>query len=99
MTAAGIKREMQRMGLTPKHKGFFYISERLTELMEKGGKENVKVSRQAERCMRYAINYAWNTENGGIHGLFPNRKTPPNPTEFICAMFWRMDAEVPKKNK
>lgn len=91
MTSAEIKREMQLMGLTPRHKGFFYISGLLTELMGRDGGAGMKLPRTEERCMRYAINYAWDINEGCIHDLFPDRGMPPTPTEFIYAMLWRMD--------
>lgn len=99
-----INRELFYLGLSPRHKGFHYLSAALSGLcggMEMG--EAVRAARrgtnedqkQFERCMRYAINYAWDVSNCGIRSLFPGYTAPPTPTEFMFAMQWELDDRQP----
>ena len=103
MKESALKRELFLMGLSPKHKGFHYISAAMQNMIEGGalcdpcgaGRDCIKVAdtdkRQAECCMRYAINYAWDVNNGRIHLLFPDSKFPPTPVEFLNAFLWSID--------
>lgn len=96
MKASRVQREIFMMGLSPRHKGFHYISEaicaggtappgeRCAGIPDEG-------TENAERCMRYAIRYAWDVGGGEIRKLFPNSEYPPSPVEFIHAMLWKLD--------
>lgn len=98
-----IKKEMLKMGLSPKHKGFYMLYRVLSELEDAGegdwGEEYREIlsgfsggQALAERCMRYAINYAWDVSCGSIRSYFPNLKTAPAPLEFVLALSWEMEA-------
>lgn len=88
------------MGLSPRHKGFHYIS-RALYLARDGSADGAadalrticgaSPSRRAERCMRYAIRYAWDVNCGSIREAFPGLDLPPSPVEFVSALLWRME--------
>lgn len=102
MDSVWINREIQLMGLSPKHQGFFLIS-KLVASMEGVPDEKLletystvcagfeKGRRMSDRCMCYAINYAWEIEKGHIHDLFPDRGTEPTPKEFAIAVHWELE--------
>ena len=101
-----VKREICGMGLSPRHKGFYYLSRAIGE-MASSEKEPCDVQlwayidadhSRADRCMRYAIRYAWDVNNGAIHGLFPEAALPPSPVEFAHAMLWHF-AELSEKRE
>ncbi len=98
-----VSRELFFLGLSPRHKGFHYLSAAIS--MQSGGMEmgealNViragtnEDPRQFDRCMRYAINYAWDVAGGGIRGMFPGFTAPPSPKEFIFAMQWELEDDA-----
>ena len=96
MKASRVQREVFMMGLSPRHKGFHYISAAICA----GGLScaapgslgfSEDEAENAERCMRYAIRFAWDVSGGEIHKLFPNSDYPPSPVEFIHAMLWKLD--------
>lgn len=92
------------LGITPRHRGFWLICEVLGLMAERGGgvfrPEEIyprlgicgeTSRRSAERCMRYAIQYAWDTPGSGLRGLF---RSPPPLADFFCAAAWLVfDAE------
>lgn len=92
-------RELFFLGLSPRHKGFHYLCAAISmqcggmemrealSLVREGSKEDPK---QFDRCMRYAINYAWDVSAGGIRSMFPGFTAPPSPKEFIFAMQWEL---------
>lgn len=102
MNRTMISRTILLLGLTPRHKGFHYLSaavlgtsrgiepeEAIRLEAEERGEEPARI----DRCMRYAIAYAWDVTGGGIRELFPDHGTPPSPTELIYVLFWKMDEE------
>ena len=100
MTESKAQRTVFIMGLSPRHKGFYYISALLYRLAEDRSldvreeyhrHETQAEHNQEDRCMRYAIRYAWDVNEGEIHRLFPNAKLPPSPCEFITALLWELD--------
>ena len=104
MNSLEIKRRMLLMGLIPKHKGFYYISSAIILMEKSGGDDPVRSYRrafsslpdgrkQAERCMRYAICYAWDVTRGDIRELFPLYDCPPTPMEFILTFWLALAAE------
>ena len=109
MKESTLNSEMFRLGLSPRHKGFYYISRVLMAAQRRGGAgtgERYRAAlafsgeeqRRAERCMRYAIRYAWDVSCGSIHELFPGTDVPPAPIEFVHAMLWRLD-ELPENGE
>ena len=98
VTEAAVQKAVFLMGLSPKHKGFYYISMAIREHIGEGdmgvpcpcGTEEGLVKKRMERCMRYAIRYAWDVSDGEIHRLFPNSRIPPSPCEFISVMRWEL---------
>ncbi|MBO4562438.1 MAG: hypothetical protein J5772_02375 [Clostridia bacterium] len=103
MRESSLNREILLLGLSPRHKGFHYFSRVLSRLEGRGGyvgageayrmicRETKEDWRRVERCMRYAIRYAWDVNRGSIHLLFPETDTPPAPIEFIQAVLWHLD--------
>ncbi len=102
MKTAGINREMQLMGLSPRHKGFYFISKIVAEMDgvpdEKLPETYSRVSsgfehgrRISDKCMYYAVNYAWEVADGRIHDLFPERKDVPSPMELAIALHWELE--------
>ncbi len=104
LTESAVRKAIFLMGLSPRHKSFYYISMALCEYIlraesdvPKPCSDDALVRRRMERCMRYAIEYAWNVTCGDIRRLFPNSKLPPSPSEFISVMRWELaDAEERK---
>lgn len=100
-----VEKEMFMMGLSPRHKGFHYLSKALRKAESSGCdvseairlSDNEREMRQVERCMRYAIRYAWDMNEDGIRSLFPYSTVPPTPLEFVHAMLWRLDEESRRK--
>lgn len=102
MSPVAAQRQVFSLGLSPKHKGFHYLSrvlcmaaegmrvEAACKAMESGG------AREADRCMRYAIRYAWDGNEGRIRALFPFYTLPPTPVELIHALLWEVD-EAPAR--
>ena len=99
MKDIGISRELFHLGLSPRHKGFHYLSSVLgcllsgmefDDAMAAARRETHDEHHQFERCMRYAINYAWDVSDCGIRRLFPGYKMPPTPTEFMFALEWEL---------
>lgn len=98
-----IARAMMTLGLTPRHKGFHYLGTAFLNVS--GGvtperaigiaaAEKGEDPKRLDRCMRYAISYAWDVGNGGIRGLFPGYGAPPSPTELLYVLFWKLDDEI-----
>ena len=105
MSDTNVKMNLFSLGLTPRHKGFHYLSDAIIELRGdtdmKDALERVCAKRNVnmtyfDNSMRYAINYAWDMTNGHIHELFPNYTSAPMPIEFIFMMKWKMEAETVK---
>lgn len=101
MKKRDVHQEVFLMGLSPRHKGFHYLCTRILYMAAGHGRpvgftkvpgENVPVQR-VERCMRYAIQYAWDMNEGMIREVFPYSKYPPAPIEFAHAMLWRLCEE------
>ena len=93
------------VGITPKHKGYHYITALLTEKVRSGvdfekyivtlcDKNSIKKGTLIKR-MQYAINYAWDMNTGSIRELFPFYKYPPSPIEFLFVMSWELKKEKP----
>ena len=116
MGSSDIYRYVFSLGVSPKHKGFVYIcdalslilasgeqvfdsSEALSAVCEKHGTDR----RAAERCMRYAVCCAWDSQGGSLRGAFAEvcpgalsagRLSPaPSLTEFLHVALWRMRGE------
>lgn len=105
MKASAVQREVFQMGLSPRHKGFHYISSAICAALDSGAfgsgaptPESASPSEQenVDRCMRYAIHYAWDVSAGRIRELFPGAALPPSPVEFIHAMLWELDGSALK---
>ena len=102
-----ISRALFYLGLSPRHKGFHYISAAISgllnglnmgEALDRVREDAKDDPKQFDRCMRYAINYAWDVAGGGIRSLFPGFTVPPSPKEFIFAMQWELeDDALPQK--
>ena len=101
MNCTEIKRKMLALGLSPRHKGFYYIYKLVIELYgsdeEDMGTEFRRICSElsdtaggTERCIRYAINYAWDVAQGGIREMFKDRTVPPVPIEFVLAFCWEI---------
>lgn len=100
MTETTAKLCVFSMGLSPKHKGFHYLSRAFEaayagmdvagacKSVEPGGDPQ-----RADRCMRYAIQYAWYSGEGALHSLFPHYTHPPTPVELIHALIWKVEEE------
>ncbi|MCR5808337.1 MAG: sporulation initiation factor Spo0A C-terminal domain-containing protein [Clostridiales bacterium] len=98
-----LEREVFLLGFSPRHKGFYYLCSVLSELMGRNGyvsaaeaygiacRKNRDDPSRVERCIRYAIYYAWEVNRGGIRELFPGSQTPPTPVELIRSMLWKLD--------
>lgn len=102
MRESALNREMFSMGLSPRHKGFYYLSRALCIAQDGSGADASEAiratcgqsdARTAERCMRYAIRYAWEVGCGSIREAFPGLDLPPSPVEFVSALLWRIDEE------
>ena len=74
-----VYRYVYRLGISPKHKGFGYICDVVTALLESGAADagldeaicaacskHGTGRRSAERCIRYAVQYAWDAEQSGL---------------------------------
>lgn len=91
---------MFSLGLSPKHKGFHYLSRALCAAAGGRSVEEAirategEAAQQADRCMRYAIRYAWDGDEGRIKELFPYYRFPPTPVELIHALIWRLEDEA-----
>ena len=94
MNKSTINKQLMLMGFTPKHKGFYYLCRALTRLDSVADRELYSAYRStcsdlpegrkdAERCMTYAIRYAWDASRGGIRDMFPLQDWPPTPMEFV----------------
>ncbi len=91
------------MGLSPRHRGFYYICSWLFKAASTGAETDAEKMRalfyqmdnpiQADRAMRTAIRYAWDVAKGGIRELFPHSKYPPVPIEFVHAMLWKIEED------
>lgn len=100
MRPSTVQKAVCGMGLSPRHKGFYYLSDALTAAMQANAKSCFRelydlvdaVPANADRCMRYAIRYAWDVNRGRIRSLFPGAGTPPSPVEFFHAMIWFFDS-------
>ena len=100
MRPSAVQKAVCGMGLSPRHKGFYYLSDALTAAMcadvnpHFGALYSLVDAEpaNADRCMRYAIRYAWDVNNGAIHALFPGTGHPPSPVEFFNAMIWYFDS-------
>ena len=99
MNKLSIQKEVFNLGLSPKHKGFHYISDGLSALLDGRASSVEKAlrmvgadpkNRRADRCMRYAIHYAWDVNGGRIKSLFPDSAFPPSPLELLHAMMWEL---------
>lgn len=108
MKRMSIQREVFSLGLSPRHKGFHYISEGLCALMDGRAATVEKAlrmivadskNRRADRCMRYAIHYAWDVNGGRIRALFPGSAFPPSPLELLHAVMWEMEDSEDEKNE
>lgn len=103
MKESQFQREVFKMGLSPRHKGFYYLSSWLYKAAASDAGTNAQKMRglflementmHVDRAMRTAIRYAWDVVNGEIHELFPNSKYPPAPIEFIHAMLWKIEED------
>lgn len=105
MKESMLKKEIFMLGLSPRHKGFHYITAALMDLMNEEDHRDANFSfkyvarekhvdpKRAECCMRYAIRYAWDVSGGRIRELFPDSNVPPTPVEFMHAMQWRLEEE------
>ena len=112
MERSDICRYLYSLGLSPKHKGFNYICEVLFELCSSGdplygfNAAFMKVCtahgierHAAERCMRYAVGYAWDAPDGALRRLFccgePQERShftpPPSLSEFLHIVLWRLE--------
>ncbi|MBO4849138.1 MAG: hypothetical protein J5586_08315 [Clostridia bacterium] len=97
-----VNEEIFGLGFSPRHKGFHYLSAAIGRLSTRTGYVSAGETyrmvgmaaredwRRVERCMRYAIHYAWEVNHGAIRELFPETNTPPAPIEFIQAVLWRI---------
>lgn len=85
-------------GLSPRHKGFHYLSAALCRAATAGAGAVRGAMAQDDghinRCMRYAIRYAWDGNEGDIRSLFRNHSFPPTPLELIHALLWKLDSEA-----
>ena len=98
-----LEREVFRLGFSPRQKGFYYLCSVVSELMGKSGyisageaygiacRKSRDEPARVERCIRYAIAYAWDVSKGSIRELFPGSCTPPTPLEFIRTVVWKLD--------
>ena len=101
MTRAALNKEMIRLGLSPKHAGFYYIGS-ITERLSENEPEDLRAEyrrlceempggrKRAEGSMSYSIKQAWNAENAGIRELFPNTCAPPSAMELVMTLFFEM---------
>lgn len=105
MRESTLEREVFLLGFSPRHKGFYYLCSVVSELMGKSGyvsaseaygiacRKSMDDPSRVERCIRYAIYYAWEVSRGGIRELFPGSCTPPTPLEFIRTVVWKLDGK------
>ena len=92
------------LGISPRHKGFHYICGILSIMKEQEassfrpgeiypllGITDEARRRSAERCMRYAVQYAWDTKGSGVCELFRcSGGCPPQLGDLICAAAWEL---------
>ncbi len=118
MRKSDICRYLFYMGVSPRHKGFSYICELLYELGSAEGAAFCADAackafflshgidpRTAERCMRYAIEYAWEACDGRLRGMYAqrhggecgSRSACPQLAEFLCAMLWDIEERMGKE--
>lgn len=97
MRLSAAQKMLFEKGLSPRHKGFHYLSAALCaaargESVDKACRSvDAGQTHHADRCMRYAIRYAWDGSEGDIHETFRKYTIPPTPVELIHAILWRLD--------
>ncbi len=109
MKEAQFQRAVFKMGLSPRHKGFYYLCSWLYKASVTGAETNAEKMRElfyqmenalhVDRAMRTAIRYAWDVSKGEIRNLFPYSKQPPTPIEFVHAMLWKIEEEEELKQE
>lgn len=102
MRTAVINREMQLLGLSPRHKGFYFLG-KIVSAMDGIPDDKLRETyssvcagfehgrRISDKCMYYAVGYAWDIANGRIHELFPGRSDVPSPMELAVALHWELE--------
>lgn len=102
-----ILRELDLIGINPKHSGYKYLADAITLVYEKPernlcaslGKLHQKTPFSVERAMQNAINYAWNhtdIEDLTVHftARISSDKAVPTVTEFVYYYANKLQNEV-----
>lgn len=85
------------LGFSPQHKGFFYLAAAIAAARRIGCSKPITgndlynlvyaeygaTRERAERCMRYAITYAWENSCAEARALFGCVSAPPRITELV----------------
>lgn len=108
MNNARIAKYVFGLGISPRHKGFCYICEVLEQMSLGSGYlaacaelcRSRRVNRRAaERCMRYAISFAWDMRLGSIRAEFgsvtKDVRCPPAPSimDLMSVALWKLSAD------
>lgn len=102
-----IVRELDLIGINPKHSGYKYLADAITMVYEKPernlcvalGKQYQKTAFSIERAMQNAINYAWNhTDIEELTNHFTakisSEKAVPTVTEFVYYYANKLQNEI-----
>lgn len=107
MNGNEINRAILSLGLTPRHKGFHFLSAAVLNMfgglapekaLARAAEERGEEPARLDRCVRYAVAYAWDM-GGGIRRLFPGCAAPPSPVELMYVLFWKLDEEKQMKTE